>query len=170
MRPWSFGLPRRARRPDPAPVPVSGLDHFMKTLNGSCLCGGVAFKVTGEPFIFLYCHCRSCQKSSGSVHVANLGFPLDSVSWTRGEDLIGRFVDAQDNPGFTRCFCRNCGAVLPKLSRNQKFWVVPSGLLDSDPGMRPQGNIFWAERAPWYVPVEGIATFEGAWNETANAR
>ena len=141
----------------------------MKTLNGSCLCGSVAFKVTGEPFIFLYCHCRSCQKSSGSVHVANLGFPLDSVSWTRGDDLIGRFVDAKGNPGFTRCFCRNCGAALPKLSRNQKFWVVPSGLLDSDPKMRPQGNIFWAEHAPWYVPAEQIPTFEGPYVEQGAA-
>jgi hypothetical protein len=101
--------------------------------------------------------------------VANLGFPLDSVSWTRGEDLIGRFVDANDNPGFTRCFCRNCGAPVPKLSRNQKFWVVPSGLLDSDPEMRPQGNIFWAEHAPWYVPVEQIPKFEGRYVEQGAA-
>ena len=143
--------------------------HFMKTLKGSCLCGSVAFEVTGKPFRFLYCHCRSCQKSSGSVHVANLGFPLDSVSWTRGADLIGRFVDAKDNPGFTRCFCRHCGSVLPKLSRNQKFWVVPSGLLDSDPEMRPQANIFWAEHAPWYVPVEQIPTFEGPYVERGAA-
>jgi hypothetical protein len=27
--------------------------------------------------------------------------------------------------------------------------------------MRPQGNIFWAEHAPWYVPVEQIPKFEG---------
>jgi hypothetical protein len=118
------------------------VQHFMKTLKGSCLCGSVAFEVTGKPFRFLYCHCRSCQKSSGSVHVVNLGFPLDSVSWTRGADLIGRFVDDKDNPGFTRCFCRHCGSVLPKLTRNQKFWVVQSGLLDSYPEMRPQANIF----------------------------
>ena len=97
--------------------------------------------------------------------MANLGFPPDSVSWTRGEDLIGRFVDAKDNPGFTRCFCRNCGSVVPKLSRNQKFWVVPSGLLDSDPEMRPQANIFWAEHAPWYVPVEQIPQFVGPYVE-----
>jgi hypothetical protein len=97
------------------------------------------------------------------VHVANLGFPPDSISWTRGEELVERFVDTKDNPGFTRCFCRNCGAALPKPSRNKKFWVVPSGLLDSDPIMRPQGNIYWAERAAWYVPVEQIPTFEGSY-------
>jgi hypothetical protein len=57
---------------------------------------------------------------------------------------------------------------LPKLSRNQKFWVVPSGLLDFDPEMRPQANIFWAEHAPWYVPVEQIPQFEGPYVEPSN--
>jgi hypothetical protein len=31
--------------------------------------------------------------------------------------------------------------------------------------MRPQGNIFWAEHAPWYVPVEQIPTFQGPYVE-----
>jgi hypothetical protein len=133
----------------------------MNTLKGSCLCGKVAFEVRGKPLLFLYCHCRSCQKSSGSVHVANLAFPLDSVSWTRGEDLIERFVDKSENPGFTRRFCKNCGSVVPKMSRSNEFWVVPSGLLDSDPGMRPQANIYWSEHAPWCVAVNQIPKCEG---------
>lgn len=152
-----------------SPIHRCRVRHFMRGLKGSCLCGSVAFEVKGEPLIFLYCHCKSCQKSSGSIQVANLGFPPDSLSWVRGEELVGRFVDAKDNPGFTRCFCRNCGSPLPKLSRSQKFWVVPSGLLDSDPGTRPQGNIYWAEHAAWYVPVEELPKFEGAYVEPGKA-
>jgi len=136
--------------------------NTMKLITGSCLCGKVAFEVTGVPFKFLYCHCRSCQKSTGSVHAANMAFPEDSVRWTRGEDLIERFVDTSENPGFPRWFCRSCGSPVPKLSRNRQFWVVPSGLLDSDPGMRPQANIYWAEHAPWYVSADQIAKNEGS--------
>ena len=121
--------------------------------------------MTGSPLKFLYCHCRSCQKSSGSVHAANLAFPEGSVRWTRGEELIERFVDTVENPGFPRCFCRSCGAPVPKLSRNGQFWVVPSGSLDADPGMRPQASIYWAEHAPWYVSADQIATYEGPWVE-----
>ena len=139
----------------------------MNQLTGSCLCGKVGFEVTGSPLKFLYCHCRSCQKSTGSVHAANLAFPGGSVRWTRGEELIERFVDTIENPGFPRCFCRSCGSPVPKLSRNGQFWVVPSGSLDADPGMRPQANIFWAERAPWFVSADQIAKHEGRLVEQA---
>ena len=140
----------------------------MKQITGSCLCGKVAFEIAGTPIRFSYCHCRSCQKSSGSIHAANLAFPLGSVRWTQGEDLIELFVDTKENPGFPRGFCRSCGAPVPKLSRNRQFWVIPSGLLDSDPGMRPQANIFWAEHAPWCVSVDQIAKNDGPWVQLSN--
>ena len=134
----------------------------METITGSCLCGKVAFEVCGAPLKFLYCHCRSCQKGSGSLHNANIAFPQDSVRWTSGEELIERYVDSSENPGYPRWFCRTCGSPVPKLSRNQKFWVVPSGLLDSDPRIRPQANIYWAEHASWYVSADQLAKHEGA--------
>ncbi|HEX7862393.1 MAG TPA: GFA family protein [Verrucomicrobiae bacterium] len=133
----------------------------MKPLIGTCLCGKVAFEVTGTPLKFLYCHCRSCQKSTGSIHAANLAFPAGSVRWTQGEDLLQLFVDTKENPGFPRCFCKSCGSPLPKLSRNQQFWVVPSGSLDSDPGIKPQANIYWAEHAPWYVSADQLPRHDG---------
>lgn len=135
--------------------------NTMKHITGSCLCGKVRFEVTEAALKFIYCHCRSCQKSSGSVHAANLAFPGNALRWTQGEDLIERFVETKENPGFPRCFCRNCGAPVPKLSRNGKFWVVPSGLLDSDPGMRPQANIYWAEHASWFVLADQITRHDG---------
>ncbi len=133
----------------------------MKPVTGSCLCGKVAFTVNGAPLMFLYCHCRSCQRSSGSVHAANLAYPEGAVKWSRGEDLIELFVDTEENPGFPRRFCRRCGSPVPKLSRNGKFWVVPSGTLDADPGIKPQANIFWEEHAPWYVSADLMPKHEG---------
>ena len=121
----------------------------------------MAFEIAGTPLKFLYCHCRLCQRSSGSVHAANLAFPKDSVRWTQGEDLVELFVVATENLGFPRCFCQKCGSPLPKLSRDRQFWVVPSGLLDVDPRMRPQANIYWAEHTPWYVSADRIAKSEG---------
>jgi hypothetical protein len=140
----------------------------MELITGSCLCGKVAFEISGTPVKFLYCHCSSCQKSTGSVHAANLAFPEDAVRWRLGEELIERFVDTSENPGFQRWFCRCCGSPVPKLSRNRQFWVVQSGLLNSDPGMRPQANIYWAEHAPWYVSADQIAKNEGSLIEPAS--
>ena len=133
----------------------------MQPITGSCLCGEVAFEVTAPPLRFYYCHCLSCRKSSGSVHAANIGFPAGSVHWTRGEVVVERFVDTVENPGFPRCFCRKCGSPVPKRSRNGQFWVVPSGLLTNDPGIRPEANIFWAEHVPWSVPVDQLPKHDG---------
>ena len=133
----------------------------MKPIPGSCLCGKVAFEVTGAPLKFTYCHCRSCQKSSGSIHAANLLFPEGAVRWIQGEKLTELFVDTKENPGFPRSFCSSCGSPVPKISRNGKYWVVPSGSLDSDPGMRPHANIYWAEHASWYVSADQIPKNEG---------
>lgn len=133
----------------------------MTPITGSCLCGHVRFELNGAPLMFLYCHCHSCRKASGSVHNANLAFPADSLRWTHGEASIERFVDAAQNPGYMRWFCRSCGSPVPKPSRNRQFWVVPSGALDSDPGLRPQANIYWAEHAPWYVSGDQIAKHGG---------
>lgn len=132
----------------------------MKPITGSCLCGRIAFELNATPVKFLYCHCRSCQKASGSLHNANLAFPADSLRWTRGEDAIGRFVDSVENPGYPRWFCRNCGSPVPKRSRNGQLWVVPSGSLDADPGLRPQANIFWPEHAAWLVSPNDLPKYD----------
>jgi hypothetical protein len=100
-------------------------------------------------------------KRVGSFHNANIAFPADSVTWRRGEELIERYVDSSENPGYPRWFCRHCGSPVPKLSRNQRFWVVPSGSLDSDPGIRPQANIYWAEHATWYTTADDLPKHEG---------
>lgn len=131
----------------------------MNAITGSCLCGQIGFAVTGAPLRFLYCHCRSCQKASGTLHNANLAFPKEALAWTRGEALIGRFVETVENPGYPRWFCRTCGSPVPKPSRNGEWWVVPSGALDADPGMRPQANIFWSEHAPWYVSGDQLPKY-----------
>ncbi|MFN3455173.1 MAG: GFA family protein, partial [Pseudobdellovibrio sp.] len=39
---------------------------------GSCLCGQVEFKIQGVLESFFLCHCKYCQKDTGSAHSANL--------------------------------------------------------------------------------------------------
>jgi hypothetical protein len=39
---------------------------------------------------------------------------------------------------------------VPKRSPERGIVVVPAGSLDTDPGMRAQGHIFVADKAPWF--------------------
>ncbi len=128
----------------------------LKVTQGSCLCGGVRFEIRGTALCFAYCHCKSCQKSSGSAHVSNIGLPKENLTWLAGQELIQVYTDEINNPGFRRSFCRNCGCFVPKISRNGQMYVVPAGLLDADPGIRPDVIIWWDEHAAWLKNLDAL--------------
>ena len=51
------------------------------------------------------------------------------------------------------------GSALPWTTKNGRWVVVPAGSLDVDPGARPERNIFWDSRAPWYTHAAELPTF-----------
>jgi hypothetical protein len=73
----------------------------MANITGGCLCGRVRYTVTGEPAFSGLCHCRNCQRYTGSAFEALIAFPAASVS-VQGElkayddtaTLASRFIDA----------------------------------------------------------------------------
>ena len=128
----------------------------MPTINGSCLCRSVCFDAALPPIRFQYCHSPSCRKATSAAYAANLFFALDSFRWIAGEHLIEHFVDRAANPGYTRWFCKKCGSAVPSLDRTRQYYVVPAGLLDDDPLIKPERSIYWDDRAPWLINIDAI--------------
>ena len=128
-----------------------------KTL-GSCLCGEVAYEMSGKPVAMYQCHCRRCRKSRSSAHGANLFYKLDDFRWTRGEENV---VDYKlpEAVRFGAAFCRKCGGSTPRVSLERRMVVVPAGALDTDPGMRPMAHIFVGSKAPWFEITDNIPQF-----------
>jgi hypothetical protein len=124
--------------------------------SGSCLCGKVTFQTTSEPLEFRYCACKSCQKTTGSAHAANFTVPVDSLIWKTGEDLIVRFVEQKDNPGFNTWFCSECGSFLPHTSRSGRLYIVPAGSLDTQIALKPKDVVFWEESPDWYISMNEL--------------
>lgn len=115
---------------------------------GSCLCGAVAFRVRGPFERFVLCHCSRCRKATATAHAANLFTAPDHLHWLRGAHLVRRYQLAEAR-SFSKCFCTRCGSALPYLSRDGAHLIVPAGVLDEDPGVLPDRQIFWEARAPW---------------------
>ena len=119
-------------------------------ITGSCLCGTVRFEIKPPFSAFRYCHCSRCRKASGSAHAANIFLPAAQFAWLTGEDAITRFP----LPGaqrFAVWFCSRCGTRAPHKVAGRDDYLIPAGVLDADPGKRPENSIFWNSRAPWYV-------------------
>ena len=120
-----------------------------ETLEGGCLCGQVRYRVSGPFDAFHLCHCSQCRRSTGSAHAANIFGTPDRLQWLSGEDLIKRYTPEQPDV-ISKCFCSHCGSLVPYTSLKSGLLIIPAGSLDEAPGISPQDNIFWLDRADWY--------------------
>ena len=124
---------------------------------GRCLCGGVEYTL-GEPVRMYNCHCSRCRRARSAAHTTNLFTTLEGFAYTKGEELISDF----QFPGaqyFGVAFCSTCGGSVARHSTARKMAVIPAGVLDHDPGMHPQANIFVESKAPWYEITDGLPQF-----------
>ncbi|GLP95106.1 GFA family protein [Paraferrimonas sedimenticola] len=128
-------------------------------MKGSCLCGTVTFEVTPPFLIFQFCHCRRCQKFTGSAHASNLIVRSTQLSWLTGEDNIGRY-EVSEARHFATAFCKTCGSCLPWESQQGGNTVVPAGSLDEDPQVRPTQNVFCAFKAAWDTSSGDLPEFD----------
>jgi hypothetical protein len=123
-------------------------------LRGSCLCGGVRYEVTGPLAGALNCHCSMCRKAHGAAFRSRAGVRAEHFRWTRGEDLLTWY---ETSPGTHRGFCRVCGAkLLSRFDFEPKWFGLPLGALDDDPGVKPAMHVFVAYKAPWYEISDGL--------------
>ena len=130
-------------------------------LEGSCLCGTVAYVVEGEPIRSNHCHCRRCRKSRGTGHATNAAFPIAGFRWVRGEANVARFK-VPDARYFTHCFCKTCGSTMPVCDSERQIAIVPLGSLDNEPGIQIERHIFGGSKAGWDVIADGLPAFDAA--------
>ena len=75
-------------------------------MTGGCACGRIRYTTTAEPEEAYLCHCRMCQRATGSVSIAFASFPIDGISWGHEPDWY------DSSPIARRPYCRECGTSL----------------------------------------------------------
>jgi len=131
----------------PAAAPSDGATH-----RGSCLCGAVAYEVSGELGDFGYCHCTSCRKASGSAHAANAPVDRTAFRLVRGGARVREY---ESSPGKLRAFCERCGSPLyAYLAAAPETIRLRIGSLDTPFAKRAQAHTWVSDKADWDV-IEG---------------
>ena len=127
---------------------------------GSCLCGDVKYEIDGELGDFGYCHCKSCQKASGSAHAANCPVLRSDFRLLSGADSLREF---ESSPGKFRAFCSRCGSPMyAYLAANPQTLRIRLGSLDTPFEKTPRAHTFVSERALW-APIGDAAPQFPAW-------
>lgn len=129
-------------------------------MTGACICGGVRFEVNAPLVGSAYCHCKRCQRRTGTAFSTTGLTQPGSFRVTEGEELVRRY-DPGDG-GWIKGFCSACGSHLfTRNVENPDLIAIRMGALDEDPGIRPAAHQFVAYAAPWYeIPDDGLPRFD----------
>ena len=125
-------------------------------IRGSCLCGDVRFEIDPQFEFMGSCHCSMCRKMHGTAFETTLGMDASHVRWLSGREGVRTY---ESSPGGFRPFCGRCGSTVPNPVEQGRVFV-PAGLLDDDPGIRSQADIFVGSKAPWHEIAGSTPQFE----------
>ena len=75
-------------------------------IKGGCACGRVRFTALVEDDEAYLCHCRMCQRSTGSVSIAFKNLKQAAVAWENEPDYY------DSSPMARRPYCSRCGTSL----------------------------------------------------------
>ena len=120
----------------------------MAQIAGGCLCGKVRYSADVEPAFVGVCHCRNCQKVSGSAFGIVVGLPQPAVS-VQGD--LTTFNDKGDSGNtLFRRFCPVCGStVMEEAEVMPGLVMVGVGTLDDPSWVKPTMEIYCDSAQPW---------------------
>ena len=127
--------------------------------SGGCACGEIRYECTSPPLRMVNCHCRDCQRASGSGYSATLIMAASSVRLLRGECREHRVVAESGNLA-KREFCGVCGTPLfaGSLARPE-FLGVKAASLDDPSWFTPEADIWVDSAQPWDNMSPGVPKF-----------
>ena len=112
---------------------------------GSCLCGGVRYRVRGALRDVLICHCQFCRRMSTHVGAYAACAPSDlelvssrTLRWYRS------------SPGARRGFCNKCGSALFWEPTPATHISISAGSLNPPTGLKVKEQIFLAQKGDYY--------------------
>jgi hypothetical protein len=131
----------------------------MTRFTGGCMCGDVRYECAAAPIAMGNCHCRDCQRATGSAFAAAVLVPTSSVN--TGE--VKYYEVTGDSGGIVRRgLCSNCGARLfGKAAASPDLISIMAGSLDDSSWFRLQADIYTANAQSWDHMNPDLPKFRG---------
>ena len=129
------------------------------TLEGRCACGEVRYRLAGRPFAVHCCHCRDCQRETGSAFVINglIETPLVEVTAGAPETID---TPSASGKGQQIVRCPRCKVALWSHygGMGGKAAFVRVGTLEHPDACPPQVHVFTRSKQPWFeLPMDAPA-------------
>ena len=124
----------------------------MTSHDGGCTCRHVRYRITSKPMVVHCCHCRWCQRETGTAFALNAMIEADRVELLSGE------VETVDTPsssgkGQKISRCPQCRVAVWSnyAGGGDAVRFVRVGTLDEPDRLPPDIHIFTESKQPWVV-------------------
>lgn len=128
-------------------------------IEGACLCGSVHYTCDAEPVLTLLCHCKHCQRTSGSPYSVDVAVPRGALKVTGN---LTSYADKGDDSGLrvVRRFCPSCGSpIVSDLDATPDLLWIKAGTLHDSSWLKPQMNIWTDSAQPWASIDRSLPSF-----------
>jgi hypothetical protein len=134
-------------------------------VEGGYACGASRYRLTADPLIVHACHCRDCQRLTGSAFVLNIWIEKKFVEATSAVPKSFKLI-AGSGKHQEVFFCDQCGTYLWS-----KYYASPGdtllvrvGTLDHPEAVKPDVHIFTRSKLPWLDLPKDVPAFEAFYN------
>ncbi|HEV2747556.1 MAG TPA: GFA family protein [Allosphingosinicella sp.] len=101
------------------------------SMTGGCACGRIRYTARVENDEAYLCHCRMCQRATGSISIAFKNMKKADVAWEREPDYY------VSSPIAHRPYCRECGTSLGFAFPDSENMDLTIGSFDDPSRFRP---------------------------------
>jgi hypothetical protein len=126
---------------------------------GRCSCGEIRYRLASEPLFVHCCHCRNCQRQTGSAFVVNVLIEAERVEVLSGEP---KAVDVpRDDGSMQRIYrCPECQIAVFSEYTRPEILFVRAGTLDDPSSVAPDVHIYTRSKLPWVELPDSVPAFE----------
>ena len=127
---------------------------------GGCTCGHVRYRMLGPPWVVHCCHCRWCQRETGSAFVLNAMIETSRVELACGEvEIVLTPSSSGKGQRIARCPVCRVAVWSHYAGGGDAVRFVRVGTLDEPDRLPPDVHIFTESRQPWVVLPPGTRAF-----------
>ena len=123
-----------------------------RNTDGGCTCGFVRYRLARPPLIVHCCHCRWCQRETGTAFALNAMIEADQVELLAGEVDVA-MTPSLSGRGQKISRCPRCRVALWSnySGAGDAVRFVRVGTLDEPDRLPPDLHIFTASKQPWVM-------------------
>ncbi|MCE9520803.1 MAG: GFA family protein [Alphaproteobacteria bacterium] len=135
-----------------------------KKLEGGCACGAIRYRLATSPMFVHCCHCRDCQRQTGSAFAINAIIETDRIKLLKGKPKPFTVpTDSQRPHDIYRCAkCQT--ALWSDYGRRLVMSFLRVGTLDNAAACPPDVHIFTRSKLAWIELPKSARAFKIYYN------